>query len=88
MKKRVKYLRNKKLHLEAQEINDYASRRQVEKLYRSFKSENSCFKEIKSTRRCDPSKLKQYFQKHFSAEEIKWNSMWKYSWRRTEMWAT
>ena len=26
---------------------------------------------MKSTRRCDPSKLKQYFQKHFTAEEIK-----------------
>ena len=65
LKNRVKYLRNKKLHLKAQEINDYASRRQVEKLYRSCKSENSSFKEIKSIRKCE----------HLTAEEIKEKSV-------------
>ena len=40
IKKRVKILRNEKSRLEVEEINDKASRRQGEQLYRLFKSHN------------------------------------------------
>ena len=39
IKKRVGYLRNVKLRIEAEEINYYASKRQVEELYRTIKAD-------------------------------------------------
>ena len=69
VKKRVKFLRNEKIRLEAQEINDKATRRQVEQLYRLFKSGDTSFTDIKTARKCDPSKLKEHFKKHFTAAE-------------------
>ena len=69
IKKRVKFLRNEKIRFEAQEINNKASRKQVEQLYRLFKSGEKSFTDIKTARKCDPSKLKQQFKKHFTADE-------------------
>ena len=67
IKTRVRTLRNEKYANEAAEINKYAKNHQVEDLYRTFKSENSSFKEYKANKKCDPAKLKDFFHKHFSA---------------------
>ena len=69
IKKRLKFLRNEKIRFEAQEINDKASRKEVEQLYRLFKSGDTSFTDIKTARKYDPSKLKEHFRKHFTAEE-------------------
>ena len=39
IKKRVVFLRNEKLSLEAEEINDHATKREIEELFRSIKSD-------------------------------------------------
>ena len=65
IKKRVRYLRNKELQEEADEIDLRSQKRDLERLYRSFKDENHAFKNVKSRNVCDPIKLKAYFQKHF-----------------------
>ena len=70
IKKRVKYLRNEKIANEAKMINGFASRRQVEDLYRSFKSENSTFKDSRLTKRCDPTKMKNFFEAHFTGQPV------------------
>ena len=57
-----------KLNNEAKEINQYSSRKQIEDLYRTFKADNSSFKEIKTSNRCEPQKLKEYFKQHFQAK--------------------
>ena len=44
IKKQVNQLRNEKCAKEAEEINEYADKKQIEDLYRSFKSDNSSFK--------------------------------------------
>ena len=64
IKKRVNWLRNEELRIEAEEINEYANNRQIEELFRRIKADNSTFK--KTTRRigCDPHKLKQHFVNH------------------------
>ena len=68
VKKRVWQLRNERLKTEAREINEYAKRRQIEEMYRNIKSTNSAFKDARSSKKCDPKKLKDYFQKHFNQE--------------------
>ena len=70
IKKRVRILRNETTEKEANEINEYASRRQVEELYRTFKSDNSSFKEYKSKKKCEPTKLKTFFMKHFTGATL------------------
>ena len=40
-------------------------KKEVENLYRSFKSDNSTFGNSKRSKSCDPASLKQHFQKHF-----------------------
>lgn len=65
IKRRVKHLRNVRLKREADEINDFANRRKVEEMFRKIKADDSAFKDIKSNSKCDPTKLKEYFQKHF-----------------------
>ena len=69
IKSRVNHLRNEKIAKEAMEMNEFASRRQIAELYRSFKNDNSTFKEIKTSKRCNPIKLKEYFKKHFEAQK-------------------
>ena len=66
IKKRVRQLRNEKLRIEAEEINDYAGKRQVEKLYRTIKADGATFKNTRQEIECDPTKLKEYFKQHFN----------------------
>ena len=66
IKKRVSQLRNEKLRIEADEINKYASKREVEHLFRAIKTEDSTFKNTKRKVTCDPTKLKNHFEKHFN----------------------
>ena len=61
---------NNKFTKEANEINEFASRRKVEELYRSFKSDNSSFTETKAKKRCDLMKLREHFKKHFTSTAI------------------
>ena len=70
IKRRVSFLKNEKMAKEAREINEHANRRQIEQLYTSFKSENTSFKEHKVSKKCDPTKLSEYFRKHFTAVPI------------------
>ena len=65
----MRYLRNTKVASEAEEINNYSTRREVEELYRSLKSENSAFISTRDCKRDEHSKLKEYFQKHFTVKE-------------------
>ena len=66
IKKRVRDLRNIKYRQEANQINEYANRKQVEKLYRSMKSDNSAFKDVAKRQQCDPGELQKFFSKHFN----------------------
>ena len=68
IKKRVSWLRNEKLREEAEEINEHASKREIEELFRSMKSDRSAFKNTRSKNSCDTEKLKQYFMSHFNHE--------------------
>ena len=54
VKKRVWHLRNERFKSEANEINEYAKRRQIEEMYRKIKSTNSAFKDVRSGKKCDP----------------------------------
>ena len=69
IKKRVNHLRNEKLCVEAEEINHHANKREIEGLFRSIKADGSTFKNTKRKEVCDPEKLKNHFQKHFSLDE-------------------
>ena len=51
---------------EADEINEFATKRQVEELFKSIKSDGSTFKNTKRANVCDPEKLKDYFRNHFN----------------------
>ena len=70
IKKQVKHLRNEKISNEAKELNEFANRRKVEELYRSFKSDNSSFNDAKPSKKCDPLKLTEFFKKHFTGGAI------------------
>ena len=56
--------------MEANTINDHANRKEVEQLFRSFKSDNSSFKKERPRTKCDPADLKAYFEKHFTSPQI------------------
>ena len=66
IKRRVKRLRNEKLRVEADEVNNHANKRQIEELFRSIKSDNSTFKDTKHKSGCDPEDLKKHFTSHFN----------------------
>ena len=68
IKKHVRYLRNEKATNEAKQINSFAMRRQVDNLFRAFKSDNSTFRDAKPSKKCDPAKLKEFFKNHFSTK--------------------
>ena len=70
IKKRVKFLRNEKLANKAKEVNEYANRKNVEELYRSFKADNSFLKAAKAPKKCDPNKLEKHFKKHLTSNAI------------------
>ena len=61
----MKHLRNEKLKKEAEEINQFANKRQIENLFRAFKDDNHAFKTPFKSTKCDPTKLKDYFYNHF-----------------------
>ena len=65
IKKRVRFLRNQKLEIEADELNQYANKRQIENLFKAFKADNHAFKTCPTRQKCDPAKLKEYFHDHF-----------------------
>ena len=66
LKKRIKFLRNKKLSDEANEINEHANRRDIENLYKCMKASDDTFDDISRRRKCDPDILKKHFIKHFN----------------------
>ena len=74
IKKRVQFIRNQKLRREAELINQHATRRETEELFRNMKSDNSSFKPTKRINKCDAEKLKQYFFHHFSTANITSNT--------------
>ena len=53
---------------EANEINVFATNKEIEQLYKKFKTDNSTFKTIKPSSKCEPSALKEHFSKHFDRE--------------------
>ena len=69
LKARINKLKNEKLAKEALDLNQYASQKQVEHLYRTFKSDNSSFKTVKTSKKCEPHKLKEFFRDHFKEKE-------------------
>lgn len=71
IKKRTTHLRNEKLQREAENINEYASRKQVEDLYRNMKIGNTSFKKLHRKSRCNPVKLKKHFMSHFNLSSNK-----------------
>ena len=66
LKKRVNHLRNEKLAKEAEEIDKFATQRDIVNLFKSMKSGTDTFGKIKRNNKCDPNKLKAYFEKHFN----------------------
>ena len=70
IKKRVGWLRNEKLKMEAEELNKFANKRQIENLFRKFKDDNHAFKSSSTSKeKCDPAMLKQYFRDHFKSSD-------------------
>ena len=65
IKQRVRTLQNEKARNEAQELNSFSSRREIERMYKSFKSDGATFNPIKQKVGCDEHKLKEYFSLHF-----------------------
>ena len=54
--------------MEAEELNRFASKRQIENLFRNFKEYNHAFKSSNNTKvKCDPAKLKKHFCDHFKS---------------------
>ena len=60
IRSRVRVLKNEKFKQKAAEIDEFTKHHQVDELYKSFKSDNSSFKEYKSAKKCDPSRLKEF----------------------------
>ena len=54
--------------MEAEELNKFANKRQIENLFPKFKEDNHAFKNSNTSKeKCDPAKLKKYFQYHFKS---------------------
>ena len=70
IKKRIKTLSNKKTKSEAESINNFASKREIEELCRSFKNDNETFAKSTKTAGCDTTKLKYYFKNHFNHRTV------------------
>ena len=66
IKKRVKKLKNAIIKQEADDISTFASKRELEELYRKFKDDSSTFKDNRKRIKCDPTELKKYFAEHFN----------------------
>ena len=66
IKKRIRYIKNQKLRHEAELINNHATRREIEELFRQMKTNGSVFKDTKRNNKCHAEKLKEYFFDHFN----------------------
>ena len=55
---------------EAEEINQYENKRQLENIFRIFKDDYHSFKPSSNSSKCDPSKLREYFYKHFQSKSF------------------
>lgn len=72
LKKRTHFLKNLKARQEADSINIMATNREIEDLYKTFKSDSSAFQPVTRPQvKCKPEKLKDHFSGHFSQEEEK-----------------
>ena len=67
--KRVQKLRNDKLEHEARQLNSFTAKRDLENLFKTFKDDHTAYKEIHKTNKCDPQKLKEYFEDHFTLKD-------------------
>ena len=56
IKSRICKSKNEKLCLGADELNSFATKREIEALHKSFKSEGSTFRDMKRKNDCDPRK--------------------------------
>ena len=68
LKKRIKFLKNQRLKQEASNINTFATNKEIEQLYKRFTSDTSPFLNNNPSKKCDPVKLKDHFQKHFDRD--------------------
>ena len=66
IKKRIRYIKNQKLRHEAELVNNHATRREIEELFREMKTNGSVFKDTKRNNKCHAEKLKEYFFDHFN----------------------
>ena len=66
IKKRIRYIKNQKLRHEAELVNNHATRREIEELFRQMKTNGSVFKDTKRNNKCHAEKLKEYFFDHFN----------------------
>ena len=69
VKNKVRWLKNKKLELEADALNTFANKRQVDDLFRRLKSDNSTFLDTNRKQKCASNNLKEHFKRHFNIEE-------------------
>lgn len=66
IKKRINKLKNDKLRTEASQIDKLAMKKEIEKLYRTFKEDSNGFIKSRSNAKCDEQKLSIFFKDHFS----------------------
>ena len=69
VKNKVRWLKNQKLELEADALNTFANKRQIDELFRRLKLNNSTFLDTKKKHKCESSKLKEHFKRHFNIVE-------------------
>ena len=62
-------MKNKKPELEADALNTFANKGQVDELFRRLKSDNSTFLDANRKQKCDSNKLKEHFKHYFNIEE-------------------
>lgn len=66
IKKRARKVKNEFLKSYADEINNFSNKRKIEELCRSFKNDNSTFRDSRTRSSCDPMSLRNYFMQHFN----------------------
>lgn len=66
IKKRIRKLRNDKLKQEAAELDEFATTKKLEAMYKSFKHESNGFRDTRTEAKCDEQKLKEFFTEHFA----------------------
>ena len=56
------------LKQEAEQINEHATKREIEELFRCVRSDGSAFKTMKHNNKCEPDKLTKHFKHYFRLE--------------------